>query len=150
MIEQPTVHLLEQYAPLLGGIATIIAALTAVIGGAFAYRVQKSVDFGQELRKERRRVYSDFMRTLVAAVQNDGDPHLTARLEAAQIGSTQVIRALAKYNAYCDATGRHKAQTRDPKIFRELTAEVLIAMRADVFDAEKLDLSEYADLLPFS
>ena len=136
--------------PILGGVATILAALIAVIGGALAYRLQKNIDFRQELKKERRRVYSDFMRSLVPAVRGDGEPHLTARLEAAQIGSIQVIRALEKYNAYCDETGPDKTEERDPRIFRNLLASVLIAMRSDVFDAEKLDAVEYANLLPIS
>jgi hypothetical protein len=92
---------LQTFAPLVGGLATIVAALIAVFGGQYVYRKQRDIDFAQELKRERRKVYSEFMRSLVGAVSGDPTPHLTARIEAAQIGSVSVIRALARYNAYC-------------------------------------------------
>ena len=140
---------MEQYASLVGGIATVVAALIAVIGGARVYRTQRDIDFRQELKRERRRVYLEFMRSLVPAVHGDGGPHLSARLEAAQIGSVNVIRALAAYNQYCDATQPGRA-ARDPEIYTGLIGEVPVAMREDVFEKDGLGANEYSRLLPIS
>lgn len=140
---------LQTFAPIVGGLATIIAALIAVYGGQYVYRKQRDIDYAQELKRERRKVYSEFMRSLVGTTAGNSTPHLTARLEAAQIGSVGVIRALAKYNAYCSKTDPGK-EKRDARVFRQLLAQVLIEMRKEVFDDESLDLTEYADLLPIS
>lgn len=140
---------LQILAPIVGGLATIIAALIAVFGGQYVYRKQRDIDYAQELKRDRRKVYSEFMRSLVGAVSGDSTPHLTARIEAAQIGSVGVIRALARYNAYCARTNPG-GEKRDARVFRQLLAHVLIEMRKEVFDDESMDPSDYADLLPIS
>lgn len=140
--------LLSQPA-VIGGLATIVAAIIAVFGGSWAYRRQRNIDHDYELRNERRRVYQDFMVSLVTASRGDGTAHLRARLEAGLIGSTEVIKAIGDYNKYTDETGPETSNPRDPEVFTPLLANVLIKMREDVFDKSELDPEQYGKLLPF-
>ena len=139
-----------QYAPLFGGLATIVAALITIFGGAIVYRTQKDVDQKNALRLERRRLYQQFLLSIFDATQGNGEAHLKARLEAGVIGSDAVLRALGPYNDYCASTNAGTGIARDPKKYRLLLTDVLVAMREDVFDETKISRDEYGNLLPIS
>ncbi|MBO9454515.1 hypothetical protein J7376_06010 [Paracoccus sp. R12_1] len=142
--------MLAQYAPLVGGLATIVAALITVIGGSIAYRRQKEADERNALRHERRRLYQQFLLSIVDPVGSDGEAHLRSRIEAGVIASDAVLRALGPYNQYCASTNSGTGNPRDPRQYNLLLADVLRAMREDVFESTAIDRHEYSNLLPIS
>lgn len=49
-------------APIIGGVFAIISTLIAVIAGPIIYRRQRNIDYEQELRKECRQAYIEYVK----------------------------------------------------------------------------------------
>ena len=135
----------------------ILTAILAAIGGAIVYSVQKRADRKSDLIAKKRLAYEGYLFSYLKASTDFGTGSCetkldlnTSRMTVLLIGSDAVIRAVAALDKYSVQTSAETGQQRDPRKFKALFSEVVLAMRSDVFEATGLSLDEMKAALPIS
>ncbi len=140
---------METFVSILG---PVIAAAIIVVGGAWAYRWQKTVDRQTALIELRRKAYRRFLTAFISMSRSTNTTEeITRELVECEydlllVASDEVAKCVGLLSTFYHNTNSGRFN-RNVKKSRLLIANVCKAMREDCFEESTLTLDEFQKLV---